>query len=200
MCRLHLQHLDLLEQMLADLDTQVEAMMVPFRAARGLLSSIPGIGALAGAKVVSEIGVAPQEFFATAAHLASWSGLCPGNHESAGRRWPGRRRHGNPHLQSVMVEAAWAAVRHQGYLRSLYHRHVMKNGGYRSPTAKKKAIVTVAHAMIVIVWHVLATGTPYHELGADYLDKRRREPAKEAERLLARIRAIGFDAEIEPAA
>ena len=66
------------------------------------------------------------------------------------------------------MECAWAAVRHDGYLRSLYHRHVMKWGGYRSQTAKKKAIVVVAHAMIVIIWHVLATGKPYDELGADY--------------------------------
>ena len=75
---------------------------------------------------------------------------------------------GQPHLQSLLVECAWAAVRHDGYLKSLYHRHVMKWGGYRSPTAKKKAIVVVAHAMIVIIWHILATGKPYHELGADY--------------------------------
>ena len=59
------------------------------------------------------------------------------------------------------MECAWAAVRHEGYLRSLYHRHVMKWGGYRSQTAKKKAIVVVAHALLVIIWHVLATGTPY---------------------------------------
>ena len=74
----------------------------------------------------------------------------------------------NTHLQPVLVESAWAAVRHQGYLKALYHRHVMKWGGYRSPTAKKKAIIVVAHALIVIIWHVLATGRPYDELGADY--------------------------------
>jgi transposase len=60
-----------------------------------------------------------------------------------------------------------SAVRHEGYLNALYHRHVMKWGSYRSPTAKKKAIIVVAHAMLVIVWHVLATGKPYDELGAD---------------------------------
>lgn len=84
-----------------------------------------------------------REFFPDAAHMASWCGLCPGNHESAGRRSSGRRRHGNTHLQPVLVECAWAAVRHDGYLQSLYRRHVMGNCGYRS---RDKAIITVAHA------------------------------------------------------
>jgi transposase len=168
MCRLHLDHIDHLEAMIARLDAQIEAMMAPFQPQRDLLITAPGIGQLASAGVIAEIGASPAEFFATAAHLASWTGLCPGNHESAGKRRSGKRRKGNPDLQSLLVECAWSAVRHDGYLKSLYHRHVMKWGGYRSPAAKKKAIVVVAHALIVIIWHILVTGKPYHELGADY--------------------------------
>jgi transposase len=67
---------------------------------------------------------------------------------------------------------AWAAVRHEGYLKALCHRHVMKWGGYRSPVAKKKAIVVVAHAMLVIIWHLLAGGASYDELGADFFTRR----------------------------
>ncbi len=70
---------------------------------------------------------------------------------SLARHRPARRRKGNEHLQSLLVECAWAAVRHPGYLKSLYHRHVMKWGGYRSQLAKKKAIIVVAHALIVII-------------------------------------------------
>src|SRR5690348_17907843 len=125
----------------AVLDAQIEAMMTPFRAARDPLTTTPGIGPLAAAAVISEIGADVREYFPDAAHLASWAGLCPGNHESAGKRHSGRRRHGNTHLQPVLVECAWAAVRHDGYLKSLYHRHVMKWGGYRSQLAKKKAII-----------------------------------------------------------
>ena len=172
MCRLHLDHIGLLNEMIAKLDAQVEAMMAPFRAERDLLITVPGIGALAAAAMIPEIGTNMPEFFPDAAHLASWAGICPGNHESAGKRRSGKRRHGNQHLQPVLVESAWAAVRHQGYLRSLYHRHVMKWGGYRSPTAKKKAIIVVAHAMLVIIWHVLAAGVPYDELGADFFTQR----------------------------
>src|SRR5262249_31405419 len=154
MCRLHLDHIGHLDAMIGKLDAQIEAMMEPFRAARGLLMTIPGIGPLAAAAVISEIGADVREYFPDAAHLASWAGLAPGNHESAGKRRPGQGRHGNQHLQPVLVESSWAAVRHPGYLKALYHRHVTRQGGYRSRTAKKKAIIVVAHALLVIIWHV----------------------------------------------
>src|SRR6266487_1202128 len=147
----------------------------------------------------SEVQRLGAAFFTTAAHLASWTGLCPGNHESAGKRHSGRRRHGNTHLQSLLVECAWAAVRHGGYLKSLYHRHVMKWGGYRSPTAKKKAIIVVAHTLIVIIWHILATGKPYHELGADYFTTRL-DPERETRRLIAKLEALGHQVTLQPAA
>jgi len=199
MCRLHLDHIDHLEAMTTALDPQIEAMMTPFRAARDLLTTVPGIGPLAAAAVISEIGADVREFFPDAAHLASWAGLCPGNHESAGKRRSGKPRHGNQHLQPVLVECAWAAVRHEGYLRSLYHRHVMKWGGYRSPLAKKKAIIVVAHALLVIIWHVLATGKPYDELGPDYFT-RRQDPERETRRLIARLEALGHQVTLQPAA
>ena len=199
LCRLHLDHLDHLDAMIAKLDAQVEKMMRPFRAARDLLVTIPGIGALAAATVISEIGTGVREYFPGAAHLASWAGLCPGNHESAGKSRSGRPRHGNARLQSLLVESAWAAVRHDGYLKALYHRHVMKWGGYRSRAAKQKAIVVVAHALIVIIWHVLATGKPYQELGADYYT-RRQDPERETRRLIARLEALGHHVTLDDAA
>jgi len=199
MCRLHLDHIGHLEGMIAKLDSQIEAMMAPFRTERDLLTTIPGIGPLAAAAIISEIGASVTEYFPDAARLASWAGLCPGNHESAGKRHSGRRRHGNPHLQPVLVEAAWTAVRHDGYLKSLYHRHVMKWGGYRSPTAKKKAIIVVAHTLLVIIWHVLATTRPYDELGADYFT-RRLDPDRETRRLIAKLQALGHQVTLQPAA
>ena len=142
MCRLHLDHIDHLEAMIGKLDAQIEAMMAPFRAARDLLRTIPAIGPLAAAGVISEIGADVREYFPDAAHLASWAGMCPGNNESAGKHRPARRRKGNEHLQPLLVECAWSAARHDGYLKSLYHRHVMKWGGYRCQLAKKKAIMS----------------------------------------------------------
>jgi len=199
MCRLHLDHLDHLDKMIAQLDAQVEAMMQPFRAARDLLVTIPGLGPLSAASVISEIGADVREYFPSAAHLASWAGLCPGNHESAGKRHSGRRRHGNKSLQPVLVECAWAATRHDGYLKALYHRHVMKWGGYRNPAAKNKAIIVVAHAILVITWHVLATGNPYDDLGTDYFT-RRLDPDREARRLIAKLEALGHHVTLDSAA
>ena len=199
MCRLHLDLIGHLDQVIAALDARIEAMMQPFRAARDLLVTIPGIAALSAAAVISEIGTDVREYFPDAAHLASWAGLCPGNHESAGKRSSGRRRHGNTHLQPVLVECAWAAARHDGYLKALYHRHVMKWGGYRSPLAKKKAVIVVAHAILVITWHVLATGKPYDELGEDYFT-RRQDPERETRRLVQKLEALGHAVTLEAAA
>lgn len=199
MCRLHLRHLDQLDEMIAALDERVEHMMQPFQTQRALLSSIPGIGARTAAAIISEIGVDVGDYFPSAEHLASWCGLCPGNHESAGKRHHGTRRKGNQHLQPVLVECAWSAVRTEGYLRSFYRRTVMKFGGFRSGAAKKKAIVAVAHKLLIIIWHVLATGRPYHDLGADY-STRHLNPETEARRLVARLQAQGYTVTLEPAA
>jgi transposase len=149
--------------------------------------------------VISGIGADATGFFPDDAHLASWTGRCPGNRESAGKRRSGKPRKGNPHLQSILVECAWSAVRQDGYLRSLYHRHVMKWGGYRSQAAKNKAIVVVAHALAVIIWHILATGKPCHELGAGYFT-RRLDPERETRRLIAKLEALGHTVTLQPAA
>jgi transposase len=199
MCRLHLEHLDHLEEMIGKLDTQVEEMMLPFRAQQQLLSTVPGIGELSAAAIISEIGVEVGEFFPTAEHLASWVALCPGNHESAGKRRHGKRRKGNPRLQARLVECAWAAVRHPGYLQALYHRHVRRFGGFRSSPAKRKAIIAVAHKLSIIIWHVLSTCSGYDDLGAG-CHTHRIDPEHETRRLVARLQAQGYTVTLEPAA
>ncbi|MFN2479270.1 MAG: IS110 family transposase [Pseudonocardiaceae bacterium] len=199
MCQLHLEHIDHLDDMIARLDAQVEQMMIPFAPRRDLLITIPGIGPIAAAAIISEIGANPAEFFATDAHLASWAGLCPGNHESAGKRKHGTPRKGNQHLKPVLVEAAWSAVRTDGRLRARYHRLVLRFGGYRNPAAKKKAILAIAHTLMVIIWNVLASDSPYTDLGADFYD-RRSDPERETRRLIAKLEALGHTVTIEPAA
>ena len=199
MCQLHLDHIAQLNEMIAKLDAQVEAMMVPFARQRDLLATAPGIGPMAAAAIISEIGTSPADFFATAAHLASWTGLCPGNHESAGKRKHGKPRKGNQHLQPLLVECAWAAVRADGRLKARYHRLVLRFGGYRNKAAKKRAIVAIAHTLIVIIWHMLATGTPYTDLGPDFYT-RYHDPEKETQRLLARLQALGHTVTLAPAA
>jgi len=199
MCQLHLDHIAHLNEMIATLDAQVEAMMIPFHRQRDLLATIPGIGTKAAAAVISEIGTTPAEFFATSAHLASWAGLCPGNHESAGRRKHGKPRKGSQHLQPLLVECAWSAVRTNGRLKASYHRLVRRFGGYRNPAANKRAIVAIAHTLIVIIWHVLATGQTYTDLGDDFYT-RQADPERETQRLLARLQALGHKVTLAPAA
>jgi transposase len=198
MCRLHLEHLDHLDEMIIALDVRVEQMMQPFRAARELVRSIPGIAQQASAAIISEIGVDITAYFPSAEHLASWTGICPGNHESAGKRYRGTRRKGNQHLQPVLVECAWAAVRTEGYLRSFYRRAVMRFGGFRSAAAKKKAIIAVAHKLLVIVWHVLATGRTYQDLGPDYFTTRL-DPEREIRWHIAKLEALGQTVTLTPA-
>ena len=124
----------------------------------------------------------------------------PGQHESAGKRRSGRWRKGNPHLQSILVERAWSAVRQDGYLKSLYHRHVMKWGGYRNQAAKKKAIVVVAHALVIII----SLAHPGHRKA---LPRTRRRllhsppgPEGETRRLIAKPEALGHTVTLQPAA
>jgi transposase len=159
------------------------------RRAHRCKSPAPHINNLAGAVLT-----APWQ-----AQLASRTGRCPGNHESAGKRHHGRPRPGNQHLQSLLVECAWSAVRHDGYLKSLCHRHVLIWGGYRSPTAKKKAIIVVAHALIVVIWHILATAKPCQDLGADYFTTRL-DPERETRRPIAKPEALGHQVTLQPAA
>lgn len=199
MCRLHLEHIDHLDEMIARLDAQVEQMMVPFTAQRDLLVTIPGIGARGAAAILTEIGAHPAEYFASDAHLACWTGLCPGNHESAGKRKHGTPHKANQHVKPILVEAAWSAVKTSTRLRARYHRLVLRFGGYRNPAAKKKAIVAIAHTLIVIVWHVLTANTAYADLGADFYD-RRTDPAAQTRRLVAKLQALGHIVTLESAA
>ncbi len=90
-------------------------------------------------------------------------------------------------------------MRTDGFLCEFYRRQVRKFGGFRSPAAKKKASIAVAHKLIVIIWHVLATGRPYEDLGPDYFTKRI-DPAKERDRLVAKLEALGVKVTLEPAA
>jgi transposase len=174
-------------------------MMAPFARHRDLLITIPGIGPGVASVIISEIGAEVAEYFTTGAHLASWAGLCPGNHESAGKRRHGRPRKGNQHLKPALVEAAWAAIHADGRLKARYHRLVLRFGGYRNKAAKKKAIVAVAHTLSLIIWHVLTEGVPYADLGADFYT-RRIDPQQETRRLIARLAELGHKITIEPAA
>lgn len=153
------------------------------------LQTIPGVGRRVAEVVLAEIGVQMDEVFPTDAHLASWAGLCPGNKESAGKRMSGRTRHGNTYLRSALVQAAWAVSMSKGtYLASQYKRLKRRLG-------RKKALIAVAHSILVIIYHILDREQSYTELGGDYFD--RQHVDRQRDYLLRRLAALGLKVTVE---
>jgi transposase len=195
MCTLHLEHIDHLSDMIARLDTRIDEATLPFVVHTELLATIPGISERAAQVVISEIGV-DMTRFPTAGHLASWTGLCPGNNESAGKHRSGRTRKGNNELCTLLTECAWSAGRTNTYVGAQFrrfHRRFGKKGG-------KKAATATAHTLIVIIWHVLAENTAYRDLGADYFTRRVDSPDARKRRLIRELEALGHKVTIEPTA
>jgi transposase len=145
-----------------------------------LLERIPGVGIRTAQTIVAEIGV-DMERFPSAKHLASWAGVCPGNHESAGKRKSGQPTKGNQSLRTILVEAAWAATNAKGtFLRAKYQRLVKRR-------PKQKALGAIAHRLLVISYHLLKRRVPYAELGRVLLEQPQIE--RQRRRLVARISA-----------
>ena len=187
-------HLDLIDQHTKAIDEitqRVEEAMVPFRAARDLLVTIPGVSTTVADVIVAETG-ADMTRFPTAAHLASWAGVCPGSNESAGRVKSTRTRPGNPYLKGALGIAALAAARsHHTYFSVKYRRIASRRGPI-------KAVVALEHATLVAVWHMLTTGETYRDLGEDYFD--RRDPERAKRRALSQLRHLGYAVTLEPTA
>lgn len=186
--RLHLDQIDAIDRATVEIDKLVDANLAPFRAAVGLLSTIPGVGKLVAQVIVSEIGT-DMERFPTAGHLVSWAGLCPRNDESAGKRRSTRLRKGAPWLKTTLVQTAWAAMRKKNsYLRALFHRVRARRGA-------NKAIVAVAASILTASYHMLKAGKPYHDLGPDHFDIRSR--TAQARSLVRRLGNLGFVVDIK---
>lgn len=157
--------------------------------ARELVDTIPGVGPRAAEVIVAEIGVQMQGVFADAPHLASWAGLCPGHKASAGKRFSGRTRKGNSYLRSVLVQAAWGATMKKNcYLSSQYFRLLKRLG-------RKKALVAVAHSLLVIIYHVLERDQSYTELGGDYFDRHHVELQRDY--YIRRLQLLGLKISVE---
>jgi transposase len=169
-------------------------VVLSYAEAIDLLCTVPGIDTKRAESILGEIGTNMGQFRTDAA-LAAWSGLAPGNHESGGKRYSGRTTQGNSIIQSTVVQAAWSAVRAgDNRLKARYQRLVVRRG-------KKRAIVAVAHTMIVIIWHILAYGQPYQELGADYYDQRKKESKMNyLIRQLEKLTGGSVSIELQPAA
>jgi transposase len=184
-----LAHLDYLDEAIDHVSAEIATRVRPFEAAIQHLDTIPGIGRRTAEVLVAEIGTDMRRF-PTAAHLASWAGMCPGNDESAGKRRSGKTRPGSPWLRQALVEAAQAAGRTKDtYLAAQYRRLQTRRG-------KKKAVIAVGHTMLVIAYHLLVRGRDYQDLGAAYFDHHDRAAVQR--RLVRRLEALGYAVQLEP--
>jgi transposase len=161
----HLALIDTLDAHIATLDRRIEEAMAPMADAAALVQTMPGFAQRAVQAILAETGEDMRPF-PTPEDFASWARLCPGNHESAGKRRSTTTGKGATWLRATLQEAAWAAARtRKSYYRALYHRLAARRG-------PKKAIVAVQHALLVALWHILKRRVPHHDLGADYFDRR----------------------------
>ncbi len=184
-----LAQIDFLTDQIAHLADAIADRLTPMQGAVALLQTIPGISATAAAAILAEIGV-DMGRFPSAKHLASWAGLCPGNKQSGGKRLKEQTTSGNVWLKGILSECAWAAARtKETYLAAQFKRLARRRGIY-------KALIAVAHSLLVIIYHLLQRGETYRERGGDYfaqIDSRRAEGYH-----VKRLTALGYQVTLTP--
>jgi transposase len=187
-----LDHLDFLDHSIAVLSEHIDARTAAYGTVYQRLDPVPGLDKLSIDVIIAETG-ADMGRFPSAADLASWAGVCPGNHESAGKRRRVATTPGNPWLRRALIESARAAVHTKGSYFGAQYRHIAHRRG------PNKAAVAVAHSLIELVWHILTTGETYRDLGSDYFHHRH-DPEREARRLTAQLQRLGYQATLKPLA
>jgi transposase len=186
-----LRHIDFLDEQIDQLSEAIEEQIRPFAPAVELLFTTTGIQRRGAECIIGEIGV-DMSRFATARHLASWAGRCPGNDQSAGKRRSGKTRNGSKWLDYALEEAAMAAIRvKDNYFAAQYQRLKPRRG-------HKKALGAVKHSMIYAIWHMLATGETYRDLGGDYFTTR--DPERQTRRLVKQLERLGHHVTLQEAA
>jgi transposase len=186
--KLQLRRMRNLDQDLAELEARIQEKLRPYQKQLELLTEIPGVDWTLAAVIIAELGV-DMKVFASASQLASWTGVSPGNHESAGKRRNVRVTKGNVHLKTALVEAAQASTRAKGtYLRDKFYRLKARRGA-------KRAVVAIAHKILVAVYHMLSEEVSYNDLGDLYLDKLNKQHL--TRNLVRRLERLGFRVTLE---
>jgi transposase len=181
----------MLQELVGQLDQRIAAQLAPWQDALERLDEVPGINRRVAEVVLAEIGP-DMGVFPSAAHLASWAGLCPGNNESAGKRYGGRTRKGSRWLRAALTQAGWAAGRTKhSYFGAQYRRLAARRG-------RKRAALAVGHSLLVSVYYILARGCRYQELGPNYLDQL--QPERLTRYLVRRLERLGHKVTLEKVA
>ena len=187
---MQLERLKQADAQIEALNLRIEQMLVPYREEVERLVTIPGVNQVVASQIVAEIGV-DMTVFKSEAHLASWAGVCPGNHQSAGKRQRGTTRKGNIHLTTILVEAAQAAIKTKGsYLRDKFHRLKARRG-------YKRALMAIAHKILIAAYHMLLGRTDYRDLGESYLDGLSKN--RTTNMLVRRLERMGYSVHLEAA-
>jgi transposase len=189
--KLHLDLIERLEGAVAEIDGQLGEALAPFHEAVDRVDAVPGIDTVVAQAILGEIGV-DMSRFPTHQHLISWACLCRRLDESAGKRKSTRTRKGARWLKTVLIQAAWAAVRTKNtYYRAQFFR-------LRARRGPKKAIVAVAASMLTAIYYILRDGAEYRELGGQYFE--RLDLPRVTQRLVKRLRDLGYHVQLEEVA
>jgi transposase len=188
--RLNLEMIDQINAQIRQLDDRIEQLMEPLEKKTKLAQTIPGIHHTAARIIISEIGT-DMSRFGSASRLCSWAGVCPGNHESAGKRKSGKTRKGNRYLRRVLTECAWAAGKTLSFLGRTFRRLQARIGG-------KRAAVAVAHKILVIVYHLFIEDTPYDD--GRYDRPNPKQEHRQISKALSTLKQLGYEVQLTPAA
>jgi len=181
--------IDGLEATLEDVSARIGTLMRPFEKSVVKIRRVPGLERKVIEDILAEI-TDNMRYFPSARHIASWAAICPGNNESAGKNKGGKTRHGNKWLRAALIQAARAAVRQKDcYFAALYRRLVVRRGD-------QKAIIAVAHSLLVTIYHMLRNDTDYADLGGDYFARRNSEAARR--RSIKELERLGYRVTLEP--
>jgi transposase len=184
MLRNQLNHIEYLEKQIKELDQEIEVRLQSANRELELLDSIPGIGIQTAQQIIAEVGL-DMTRFQSAAHMASWAGMAPGQNESAGKKKTVRTRDGNKYLRSALVEAAASAIRKKdSYLAAKYYRLKRRRG-------TKKARVAIAHQILVIAYHLLTKVEPYKEFGSNHYEQQSIEVKKK--KAIKHLASLGYE-------
>lgn len=182
-----MKHIDELTERIQEMDDIIDEYMKEYEKNKKKLKKMPGLGKRSAEIILAEIGQ-DMTRFPTSGHISSWAGVCPGNNESAGKRRNGKTRKGNKILKSTLVECAQSAVRRRDtFFYAQYQRIAMRRG-------KKRAILAVAHSILIAIYYMIREDKEYEDLGADFYNKFNKE--KKANAYIKKIKELGYDVQI----